>query len=137
VQGRCEAEFPYRTSTMDISMRNTAPKSGLPRYVEGRLDISPSTPGKGSTNMLTYVHVPLNSSLLTATYDGKPANLHSTGTENERSVWRFDNVIAAHSEKSLHLKFIEYADPSDRPELLPQPMANDTKVIIKHGPTCR
>jgi len=137
VQGRCEAEFPYRTSTIDISLRNTAPKSGLPRYVEGRLDISPSTPGKGSTNMLTYVHVPLNSSLLTATYDGKPANLHSTGTENERSVWRFDNVIAAHSEKSLHLKFIEYADPSDRPELLPQPMANDTKVIIKHGPTCR
>jgi Protein of unknown function (DUF4012) len=137
VQGRCEAEFPYRTSTLDISMRNTAPESGLPRYVEGRLDISPSTPGKGSTKMLTYVHVPLNSSLLAATYDGKPANLHATGTENERSVWRFDNVIGADRQKLLHLKFIEFADPANRPELLPQPMANDTKITIKRGPTCQ
>jgi len=136
VQGRCEAEFPYRTSTMDIAMRNTAPKSGLPSYVDGRLDIGRFVRGYGSTNMLTYVHVPLNSSLLSATYGGQPAYLVATGTENERSVWRFDNVISAQSQKTLHLKFIEYADPSGRPELLPQPMANNMKLTIKNGPAC-
>jgi hypothetical protein len=136
VQGRCEAEFPYRTSTMDISMRNTAPNSGLPAYVDGRLDLGPSVRGDGSTKMLTYVHVPQGTSLISATYGGKPAELRATGIENERSVWRFDNVISAQSQKSLHLKFIEYADPTDRPELLPQPMANNMNLTIKNGPAC-
>jgi len=136
VQGRCEAEFPYRTSTMDIGMRNTAPKSGLPSYVDGRLDIGPLVRGGGSTKMLTYIHVPVSTSLISATYGGKPADLVATGTENDRSVWRFDNVISAQSQETLHLKFIEYADPSRRPELLPQPMANDMKVTIKTGAVC-
>ena len=136
VQGRCEADLPYRTSTLAISMRNTAPKSGLPDYVDGRLDIGQFVRGGGSTNMLTYIHVPLGSSLLSATYGGKPAALIATGTENERSVWRFDNVIAAQSQETLNLKFMEYADPTHRPELLPQPMANDMQVTVKNGPKC-
>ena len=135
-RGKCQAGFPYRTSTMQISMRNTAPSSGLPDYVNARLDLGPDVEGAGSTNMLTFVHVPLGATLLSATYAGKSANLVASGMENGRTVWRFDNVIAPQSRRTLTLKFTESAFADDRPELVPQPMANDMQVVVEPGPSC-
>jgi len=136
VQGKCQPNFPYRTSTMAVSMRNTAPTSGLPDYVNARLDLGPNIEGAGSTNMLTFIHVPLGATLLSATYAGKPANMVASGMENGRTVWRFDNVIAPQSRRTLLLKFIESAVSDDRPELLPQPMANDMDVQVELGASC-
>lgn len=136
VQGKCQPNFPYRTSTMAVSMRNTAPTSGLPDYVNARLDLGPNIEGAGSTNMLTFIHVPLGATLLSATYAGKPANMVASGMENGRTVWRFDNVIAPQSRRTLLLKFIESAVTDDRPELLPQPMANDMDVQVELGASC-
>lgn len=136
VQGKCQPNFPYRTSTMAVSMRNTAPTSGLPDYVNARLDLGPNIEGAGSTNMLTFIHVPLGATLLSATYVGKPANMVASGMENGRTVWRFDNVIAPQSRRTLLLKFIESAVSDDRPELLPQPMANDMDVQVELGASC-
>jgi hypothetical protein len=56
--------------------------------------------------------------------------------ENGRTVWRFDNVIAPQSRRTLLLKFIESAVSDDRPELLPQPMANDMDVQVELGASC-
>ena len=136
-QGMCQAGFPFRTSTMQVSLRNTAPKTGLPAYVNARLDLGPHVEGAGSTNMLTYVHVPLGSTLLSATYGGKPAFLVAAGQENNRTVWRFDNAIAPQSERTLVLKFVELAEADSRPELLPQPMANEMAVTVKRGAICK
>ena len=136
VQGKCQPNFPYRTSTMAVSMRNTAPTSGLPDYVNARLDLGPNIEGAGSTNMLTFIHVPLGATLLSATYAGKPANMVASGMENGRTVWRFDNVIAPQSRRTLLLKFIESAVTDNRPELLPQPMANDMDVQVELGASC-
>ena len=136
VQGECQAGFPYRTSTMTISMRNTAPSSGLPAYVNARLDLGSKVEGAGSTNMLTFVHVPLGATLLSATYAGQRANLVASGMENGRTVWRFDNVIAPKRRRTLTIKFTESAFVDDRPELAPQPMANDMQVVVQPGPPC-
>lgn len=136
VQGKCQSGFPYRTSTMAISMRNTAPSSGLPAYVNARLDLGDNIEGAGSTNMLTYVHVPLGATLLSATYAGQPAFPVASGMENNRTVWRFDNAIGPQSRRTLTLKFIESAFNDDRPELLAQPMANDMGIQVELGATC-
>jgi len=135
-QGKCQAGFPFRTSTMWVSMINTAPSSGLPNYVNARLDLGPHVEGPGSTNMLTFVHVPMGATLVSATYAGHPATLIASGIENGRTVWRFDNVIESHSRETLKVKFIETAISDKRPELLAQPMANDMQVVVQLGPSC-
>ena len=135
-QGKCQSGSPFRTATIKVTLRDTAPKTGLPTYVGGRLDLGPKVQGGGSTKMLTYVHVPLGSTLLNATYGGKPVNLVNSGTENNRTVWRFDNVVGAQSSRSLEVTFTEYAEPDKRPELLPQPMANDMRISIQRGSRC-
>jgi hypothetical protein len=117
-------------------MRNTAPSSGLPAYVNARLDLGPNIEGAGSTNMLTFVHVPLGATLLSATNAGQRANLVASGMENGRTVWRFDNVIAPKSRRTLTIKFTESAFVDNRPELAPQPMANDMQVVVQPGPSC-
>jgi len=136
VQGKCQSGAPFRTATIKVSLHDAAPKTGLPTYVGGRFDLGPNIQGGGSTNMLTYVHVPLGSTLLKATYGGKPINLVNSGTENNRTVWRFDNVVAAQSSRTLAVTFTEYVEPDKRPELLPQPMANDMRISIHRGSKC-
>lgn len=136
-QGKCQAGFPLRTSQLTVTLRNTAPKQGLPDYVDSRLDLGENVVARGSTNMLTYLHVPLGSMLLRATYGGKPVNLVAAGTENNRTVWRFDNAVAAQSSRTLTVTFTEPAPAqTSQPELGAAPMANEVLLRTRFGKPC-
>lgn len=137
-QGVCRSEFPYRDAEFQIELQNTAPKSGLPKYVTTRYDRSDLTPSDaGATKMLVYVHVPFGSVFESATVNGVSTPLIKEGTDLGRTVFRFDLELPAESSQKLVLK---YAEPDlgnePHPTLWTQSMPNEVKSKVVAGLGC-
>jgi hypothetical protein len=137
-QGICETDFPFRDSTIKVSLNNTAPTSGLPAYVTTRFDLGNMHPkNPGATKMLVYIHVPLGSVFESATVANKEVLPVSEGTDLDREVWRFDIELPAQSTHSVELKFAEPALGGEpRPTLWTQSMPNLVKAKVIAGLGC-
>ncbi|CAB4955596.1 unannotated protein [freshwater metagenome] len=99
----------YRLKTLDLQVTNNAP-SGLPDYVDFRLDDGPKTPG--STRTLIHVYGPVGAVDMSATLDEEPIGLVS-GTEAGRPVWATEMELARGETRSLAITFAEL--PRSRP----------------------
>jgi hypothetical protein len=137
-QGVCEADFPYRDSTMKVALNNTAPTSGLPEYVTTRFDLGTMKPkNPGATKMLVFVHTPLGSVFESATVAGKSESPFTQGTDLYRQVWRFDIELPAQSTQNVEVKFAEPALGNEpRPTLWTQSMPNLVKAKVIAGLGC-
>jgi hypothetical protein len=74
---------PVERATVEVTLTNTAPPSGLPPYVTVRPD-SPASP-PGSNRIWVSLYLPGGSQLRSATLDGRPVSLES-GTERGLAV---------------------------------------------------
>ncbi len=137
-QGICEADFPYRDASMEISLQNQAPTEGLPKYVTTRYDLGTLNPtNPGATKMIVYVHVPFGSVFESATINGKETPLLSEGVDLGRSVYRFDVELPAKSTQLLSVKFAEPAIGNEAPaSLWTQHMPNSVKAKVIAGLGC-
>jgi len=137
-QGVCETDFPFRDSSMKVSLNNTAPTSGLPPYVTTRFDLGTMRPkNPGATKMLVYIHVPLGSVFESATVAGQSVLPVAEGSDLDREVWRFDIELPAQSTRSVELKFAEPAIGDEpRPTLWTQSMPSAVKAKVITGLGC-
>ena len=137
-QGVCESEFPYRDASMDISLTNSAPTSGLPAYVTTRYDLGDLTPANpGGTRMLVYAHVPLGSVFESATLDGKNVSITAEGIDMDRQVFRLDVELPASSTRNLIIKYAEPAIGDEPPpSLWTQPMPRPVSKQVIAGLGC-
>jgi len=137
-QGVCETDFPFRDSTIDISLNNTAPTHGLPAYVTTRFDLGTLHPANpGATKMLVYVHAPLGSIFESAQIQNNAVSPVSEGIDSGRQVWRFDVELPASAIQSLRVKFAEPAIGGEpRPTLWTQSMPNEIKSSVIVGLGC-
>lgn len=137
-QGSCETDFPFRDSTMRVSLNNTAPTSGLPPYVTTRFDLGTMRPkNPGATKMLVYIHVPLGSVFESATIAGQSVLPVAEGSDLDREVWRFDIELPAQATRRVELKFAEPAIGDEpRPTLWTQSMPSAVKAKVITGLGC-
>lgn len=137
-QGVCQTDFPFRDSTIDVSLNNTAPTHGLPPYVTTRFDLGTLRPkNPGATKMVVFVHVPFGSVFESATLDNHSVLPVGQGIDLGREVWRFDVELPAHSTKRIQLKFAEPAlGDEPRPTLWTQSMPNGVKAKVIPGLGC-
>jgi hypothetical protein len=138
VGGQCNLNMPYRDSTLRVTVNNSAPSSGLPRYVTPRLDLGISDVNpQGGTREIIYVHAPLGSELQSATIDGEELLRVSEGQENGRWVWRFDFEIAAKTSRVIVVQITEPAiETTPFANLWLQPMTLEMRGTAVAGPQC-
>ena len=137
-QGLCESDFPFRDSTIDVSLNNTAPTHGLPPYVTTRFDLGTLRPeNPGATKMVIFLHVPLGSVFESARLGKHSVLPVGEGNDLGREVWRFDVELPAQSTQRVQLKFAEPALGGEpRPTLWTQSMPNAVKAKVIRGLGC-
>jgi hypothetical protein len=138
-QGTCSESL--RNSSMRVTLRNGAPATGLPAYVDSRgdlpadlRDVAPS----GSTNVLLYLYGPVDSENALTTVDGDQVDIIE-GLERGHTVWRIDVVLLAGQTRVVDVEVLENIDTSAvevAPTLGVQPMAIPQVVRATPGSAC-
>ncbi|CAB4961742.1 unannotated protein [freshwater metagenome] len=122
-QGQCAA--PVRTSQIHVTVHNSAPASGLPAYVQGRLDLPQelqATAPQGSNKVLLSVYGTAGSTNGLTTVDGEEIGV-PVGLERGHPVWRVDLVLLPGQTRTVDIEMIESVDPATAATVGVQPMA--------------
>ena len=137
-QSTCLTDGSGRTAEVSVKLTNSAPTSGLPSYVAGRLDLGIDNPKpQGNTRELIYIHVPRGSRLRAATFDGKPIQPVASGIESERKVFRFVVESKAKSAQVLTMTYFEsIREQVEHPQIGVQPMALPMTTTVVPAPLC-
>ena len=126
-----------RSVTVEITLSNNAPRSGLPAYVTQRGD-DPDYPTQPGDNRLLVSYYASSGAFLTgAELDGRPATVHS-GVERGHPVLTVDVELPSQSTRVLTLHLVEpVSEENDRtPTLLDQPLGNPMSVTVDPYPIC-
>jgi hypothetical protein len=102
---------PMQRSAITVTLQNDAP-SGLPEYVEVRLD-APDSPA-GSTRTLVHVYGPAGAAIDEIYRDGDFGTL-VTGPEAGRPVWGSETEILQGEDSTLTYLFTEPVTAGDSP----------------------
>jgi len=137
-RGSCTPDGP--TSTLRVTVTDTAPTSGLPAYVTGRLDLTPgeqATAPKGSTLVLLYLYGPVDAENTATTVDGRAVDV-SEGVERGHPVWRVDLPLVPGQTSTVEVRMLEPYDTAatPAPTVGVQPMSIPQTVTAHAGPTC-
>ena len=137
-QQKCSTEVPYRKAQMQVELRNSAPKSGLPSYVTPRNDLGKHNNSRpGSTYELIYVHAPAGAVLNSAQIGRQEVFAFADGFDSGRQVWAFGVELPAQASRKLTVSFEEPADLLSPPPVLGvQPMAIPMTTKVISGGNC-
>ncbi|MEP6761335.1 MAG: DUF4012 domain-containing protein, partial [Sporichthyaceae bacterium] len=128
-QGACAGA--RRSSTVRVTLTNTAPPTGLPPYVTLRADrpaLQGSEPApKGSNVSFVQVYATAGSELVSATIDGKPL-LVIPGRERGKSVFTYRALLLAGQSQHVVLNLDEPLS-SGPLRVLAQPLVKPMTVL--------
>jgi hypothetical protein len=118
-----------RVGRITVTLTNTAPRSGLPDYVNVRTDLrqkglTGEITHDGSNRVLLDLYGPVASSAALTTLDGQ-AVAPVVGRDNNHTVWRVAVPIAAGQRRTVGVVMSTRAVDGDAgtwPEVLTQPM---------------
>ena len=118
-----------RNVTATVTLRNDAPRHGLPSYVT---DVNSPTiaPGVQRVNVVYYAST--GAQLLGVTHNGKPMTVAS-GTERGHPVTVFGYDLPIASAQTFELHFSEPAGTT-APVIRVQPMVNPMDVSVENAP---
>jgi len=114
---------------LTVTLRNTAPKSGLPTYVTQRLDAKGKQIPPGQNRVYVSVFAGIGAGLESATLDGKPLSMESH-VERGHPVFSTYLEIKPGARQTLDLRILEPRF-SDDVVVRPFPMAFPDDVRIK------
>jgi hypothetical protein len=99
--------YQGRRSRVTLDLSNNSPKSGLPAYVDMRLDtdFGEARP-KGSNRELMTVYGPVGSEAESITVDGAPG-FTINGMDRNRPLWIFDLNMLPGTTKKIVLNLVE------------------------------
>lgn len=136
--GDCRADGA-RTGTMNITVTNDAPSTGLPGYVDARQKVlGPELQKSGSTIALLYIYGPIGSYGISVKINGVD-DIISESEERGHPVWRVDVPLQAGQTSKVKIEFNEdsvAAGDSGNSTAPVQPMINPQKVVVVPGKTC-
>ena len=130
-----------RLSKLDITLTNSAPKSGLPNYVVGRHELTAEEAAhtaRSSTKELLYIYGPVGSTNSLTTVDDQIVATPE-GVERNHPVWRVDVVLQPGQTRvvSVQLQQIVDTNTPDTPMVIGrQPMANVMTTSVTGGTAC-
>lgn len=147
VLGICNVDtftgYQGRKSRVTVEIENTAPTSGLPAYVDLRLDdqFGEARP-KGSNRDLVTIYGPVGSESEKITVNGEEEFV-SIGTDRNRPIWVFEVTLLAGEKKTLVIEMVEPINDdnleqiSGSPSVIPPVMLNAPSVLVSSIGECR
>jgi len=124
--GACNVDtftgYQGRKSRVTINLSNNSPMSGLPAYVDTRLDsdFGEKRP-KGSNRELLTIYGPVGSEAAGITVDGIETSV-VTGTERNRPLWIVDLNMLPGSSKEIILNLVEPINNDNSEKLSGKPI---------------
>ena len=118
---------PSRDSTVDVTLKNGAPPTGLSDYVAGRRDENPQGP-PGTTKLLVSLYATQGALLRGATLNGVPLNLQ-VAQERGHPILTADVVIAPGASATLHYDLLEPV-AAGAPQVPVQPLVLPADVAV-------
>jgi Protein of unknown function (DUF4012) len=139
--GRCTNGT--RVGQISVTLHNTAPSTGLPRYVSIRSDlqqvgITGPRLTDGGNRILLDVYGPVGSSAALTTLDGRPLS-PVVGLDNNHTVWRVAVPIDAGQRRTVNVVMTTPAvdgDVGTDPLVLAQPMVQPATVSTRPLTAC-
>jgi hypothetical protein len=116
-----------------ITLTNNAPASGLPPYVDGRLDKPSYTVKPGDNRLAVSYFATQGATMQSATFAGRPAT-GRIGTELGHPVYNIDVELPRGTSRTIVLQLSEPAG-TGTPIVLRQPLVRPLHVTIKDA-TC-
>ena len=135
--------YQGRKSRVTVEITNSAPKSGLPKYVNLRLDdnFGEKRPS-GSNRELVTIYGPVGSESETITVNGKDEFV-ATGYDRNRPIWVFEVPLLAGETKTLVIDLVEPISDDNMekvkgsPSVIPPVMLNAPKVSVSSTGECQ
>ena len=122
--------YQGRRSRVTIDITNTAPSSGLPAYVDMRLDDSfGEERPKGSNRDLVTVYGPVGSEAEKLTVNGVDEFV-MTGMDRNRPVWIFDLALLSGESKKLVIDLVEPINDDNLELLTGKPTLTGPVMLI-------
>lgn len=113
--------YQGRKSRVTVDLSNNSPKSGLPAYVDMRLDANfGEARPKGSNRELLTVYGPVGSEAESITIDGV-AGFAINGTDRDRPLWIFDLNLLPGTTKKIVLNLVEPINDENAEKLSGKP----------------
>ncbi|WP_128381976.1 DUF4012 domain-containing protein [Streptomyces cavernae] len=130
--GRCTPEG--RPVTVQVTLTNRAPTSGLPAYITQRGD-KPRYPTRpGDNRLLVSYYASMGARLQQVTADGRPMRLGSS-FERGHAVYTVDVELPAQQSRTLTFQLMEPV--SDRaPVVWRQPLVTPLRTQVEPYPAC-
>lgn len=135
-------EVAGRKSTVTVTLTNNAPKSGLPNYVNPRLDLRPGQKWvPGSNREMVSIYAPIGSTDEVFKLDGQEVGA-GFGESQMHPLYTIPIELAPGQTKKLEVTFIEpIVDASGKsiqksPRLRVQRTLAGTKTVISSGSFC-
>ena len=121
------------TAVATLTLRNDAPRQGLPRYVTTRADAAPADARPGDTRLLVTYYATSGAAIPNVTVDGKP-QIVATVTENGLETVTVDLELKA---GSTHTVRVDVKEPPARTPvtILRQPLVRPLSVATS-GDRC-
>ena len=145
--GKCvfDAETNSRTrkSTLTVNVTNSAPTSGLPDYMTGRVELEEQGLSyvRGSNHSYVSMYLPVNAVPGEFTLNGESAFV-SEADERGHTFMMFDIELDPGASASLVGTWTEPAEDldgnllSNQPQLIMQPLLNTPSVSTEAAPKC-
>ncbi len=123
-----------RRTRVTLTVTNRAPRSGLPAYVLGNVDLPRDGRAipKGTNRLLVSVFSTAGSRLLGGEIDRGPMRVRR-GQERGQTVTAFTVDLAAGQRRTVVLDLAEPARP-EQPLVSVQPLVRDQRTVITGGP---
>jgi hypothetical protein len=139
--GRCYGNT--RVGQIQVTLDNTAPRNGLPAYVDVRSDLvglgyTGEQTHNGSNRVILEIYGPVGSTAALTTLDGKPL-APALGTDNNHTVWRVAVLMNAGQRRTVNVVMTAPAvdgDAGTRPVVLTQPMVKPATVSTTPLSSC-
>jgi len=135
--------YQGRKSRVTVEISNNAPKSGLPAYVDLRLDDNFGDPRpKGSNRELVTIYGPVGSEAETITVNGVDEFV-VTGYDRKRPIWVFEVPLLAGETKKLVIDLVEPISDDNMeqvdvaPTVTPPVMLNRPSVSVSSTGGCQ
>ncbi|MGC4174800.1 DUF4012 domain-containing protein [Demequina sp.] len=138
-----DAAAAMREASLTVDVTNSAPTTGLPAYMTGRLDLPAGTPyTEGSTLTDMLIYPPVDAMLNTALLDGEDVGA-GYGFERNREFVSIPVELQPGQARTITVTWLEPAEDEDgkalsgQPQVILPPLINEATVSAPISAACR
>lgn len=131
--GQCKGG--EREVEVTLTLKNNAPRTGLPSYVTQRVD-QPNYPTQPGDNRILVSYYATQGALLSSADVEGETEVAASSVERGHPVYTIDLEIPAQASRTIELRLVEPAGGTSHVLVGRQPLISPLKATVDPGPQC-